>query len=590
MDVDGTLTYLNQSSRKQVLFKLLPFLVLGLSLLFTLLLWRMVDTGLRLKAQTIFSDKTNEIAMSIVKRMHDHEQVLLGGVGLFNAIGEVTRTEWRHYVSSLQLDQNHPGILGVGYSIWLTPKERDENLIKIRAEGFPEYNIRPEGDRPVYTSVIYLEPFNWRNQRALGYDMYTEPIRRAALDKARDEGITTIAAKIVLVQETDKDKQNGMLMCIPVYRLGMAVDSIQNRRAALKGFVYSPIRMNDFVYGTLGKLPTDISFDVFAGDSDTLESQMFSSIESEKITLPDNFRPDFTSEKEVAAYGRTWVFTFKSLPSFSQELNRVESYIALSGGILVSLLLSIIAFTLLSTRNQALSLAKMMTKELRENENILKSIQLRQRSILDNLPIMAWLKDAEGRFEMVNDVMADIVGQSSDSFFGKTDFDFFPQEQAQKYQADDREVLVTRLKKQTEEPITTKHGTFWFLTNKMPLFDEQGQVVGTIGAALDITERKIYEDELIKARVAAETANQAKSEFLANMSHEIRTPLNVIIGMARLLIDSDLTDKQREQMISLKNASDNLLVVISDILDFSRIEAGKTQLIETDFYIYDMLR
>jgi len=99
----------------------------------------------------------------------------------------------------------HPGILGIGFSKWLTPEDKGASIRKIRSEGFPEYAIHPVGKRSVYTSIIYLEPFNKRNQRAFGYDMYSEPVRREAMDKARDENIATIAAKIILVQETGKE-------------------------------------------------------------------------------------------------------------------------------------------------------------------------------------------------------------------------------------------------------------------------------------------------------------------------------------------------------------------------------------------------
>ena len=234
------------------LVRVLPYLVLVLSLLMTLVLWRLFDQSLHARAQALFTDKIDDICERLTQRLRDHEQVLSGAAGLFNVNNEVTRTDWRHYVSSLHLDENHPGILGVGFARWLPPAEKEAHIRSIRAEGFPEYFIRPEGERPEYTSIIYLEPFSWRNQRAFGYDMFTESIRRAAMAKARDEGITTIAARIILVQETDKDKQSGMLMYVPVYRQGLATDTVGQRRAALFGFVYSPLRMNDFVFGTLG--------------------------------------------------------------------------------------------------------------------------------------------------------------------------------------------------------------------------------------------------------------------------------------------------------------------------------------------------
>jgi PAS domain S-box-containing protein len=392
--------------------KALPFLVLVISLSISLALWRMLDRSLVEKARSVYDDTTDTITRSIVKRLHDHEQVLLGGVGLFNTIGEVQRKDWRRYVSSLQLDQHHPGILGVGYSVWLTPAEKDANIRAVRAEGFAEYLIRPEGDRPAYTSIIYLEPFNWRNQLAFGYDMYTEAVRRAAMDKARDGGVTTIAAKIILVQETDKDKQNGMLMYAPVYRQGEATDSVEHRRRALRGFVYSPIRMNDFVYGTLGKLPQDVAFEVYADEAQTADSLLFSSIQAEKTVIPAGFTPDFTSRATVEAYGRTWSFSFRSLPSFTKQLEKTQSSFALSISIIASLLLSGITFLLLDTRNKAVVMAQKMTKELRESEE-------RLRCITDSAHDAILMMDPQGAISYWNPAAEQIFGYRAEEALGK---------------------------------------------------------------------------------------------------------------------------------------------------------------------------
>lgn len=113
------------------------------------------------------------------------EFTIRAGRGLFDASDEVSRAEWKNFVKDLQLNQL-PGIQGLGYAQWIPAEQLASHLTAMRVD-FPEYTIRPAGERDDYTSIIYLEPFDWRNQRAFGFDMFSEPVRRAAMQSAMDK-------------------------------------------------------------------------------------------------------------------------------------------------------------------------------------------------------------------------------------------------------------------------------------------------------------------------------------------------------------------------------------------------------------------
>lgn len=205
--------------------------------------------------------------------------------------------------------------------------------------------------------------------------------------------------------------------------------------------------------------------------------------------------------------------------------------------------------------------------------------------LMDNVPDAIYFKDLKSRFVRVSKKMAERFGVANCAdMLGKTDFDFFTDEHAQPAFADEQEVMRTGKPIMKVEKETWIDGReTWASTVKLPMRDAAGEIIGTFGLSRDITERIQVENELQQAKETAEEASRAKSDFLANMSHEIRTPLNGVIGMIDLLLDTSLTDEQKEYAEMARKSAAVLLEIINDILDFSRIEAGKLELEQVDF-------
>ena len=200
-------------------------------------------------------------------------------------------------------------------------------------------------------------------------------------------------------------------------------------------------------------------------------------------------------------------------------------------------------------------------------------------SLVESLPLAVFRKDSEFRLTFGNKMFCDVIGRTPEELYGQTDFDLFPPDLAQKYRRDDLRVMQSSEVLEDDEEISHEDGSRVFIqVLKAPIRDSDGNVIGIQGMFWDVTARRLAEEALREAKIAADAANKAKSSFLANMSHEIRTPMNAIIGMTELLLDTRLEQSQRELLTIIQDSGDALLSVINDILDFAKIEAGKFEL------------
>jgi len=207
--------------------------------------------------------------------------------------------------------------------------------------------------------------------------------------------------------------------------------------------------------------------------------------------------------------------------------------------------------------------------------------QYLMNSLMDNLPLNIYFKDMESRFIRINNAQIQSLGLSNPGDeIGKTDFDFFTEEHARQAYEDEHEIIQSGkpLIKEEKETRADKPDT-WVSTIKLPLLDHEGKIVGTFGISRDITERKLAEEELIKALAKAEESDRLKTAFLNNISHEIRTPFNGILGFLSIIQTSDLNESERDEYIEIINQSaDRLMQTINDIVEMSQIQAGQIKL------------
>jgi PAS domain S-box-containing protein len=214
--------------------------------------------------------------------------------------------------------------------------------------------------------------------------------------------------------------------------------------------------------------------------------------------------------------------------------------------------------------------AKISAQELAEEK---------YRSIITNMKLGLLEVDREEKILFANQSFIEMSGYGLNELLGKKSSDIFLQGEGSKLMKNKN---ISRMRGRSdayEIEIRDKKGDIrWWLISGAPRFDNSGDLAGSIGIHLDITNQKLLEIELTEAKELAEESTKSKETFLANMSHEIRTPMNAIIGMSTQLAKTNLDSTQQFYLETIHSASDNLLVIINDILDFSKIDAGKLQL------------
>ena len=226
-----------------------------------------------------------------------------------------------------------------------------------------------------------------------------------------------------------------------------------------------------------------------------------------------------------------------------------------------------------------------VTERRRSTDQLRESLALVD-AVFEALPIPVVLKDMQLRYQRVNKAYADLFDTDAASLLGKTAGDLIDPQAAQRHFDEDRQILQAGGTVSYELHQELSGGRrFDALISKTALKSPGGQVLGLIGTSVDISQRMAAERAMADARAAAEAANSAKSAFLATMSHEIRTPMNGVMGMAELLTHSALNEEQAQAVDTIISSGQSLLALIDDILDFSKVEAGRMDLDESEFAV-----
>jgi PAS domain S-box-containing protein len=557
---------------------LLAILIFALSLLATFVLWNSAQTSARQKLRDDFDFRVREIADRIQQRMAAYEEVLRGTKGFLLGSSHVDHDAFHFYVEALRLEQHFPGIQAVAYSKIVPKQELEAHVEAVRSQGFPDYAISPAGERDLYTSIILIEPFDTMNRRAFGYDMFSEPVRRAAMAKARDSGEAALSGKVTLVQEGSTDVQAGFLMYLPMYRRGAPADTLERRQANILGWVYAPFRMNDFMSGLGGERSSELAFAVYDGTVESPQTCLFGCDDAAA------HRPLLATATPLEIAGHRWMLDVRSTPAFEARGNSGKPTLIAIAGIGAALLLAALVWVLASGRRRALALAIDMTHELRESHQQIETEQRRMRVILENSHDAFIALDREGLVTDWNAEAERTFGWRAAEAVGKDVADLIiPPDQREahregfrRFTASGKGLLIGR---RVEMTALYRDGTLFPIELAIAgIRDEDGYVANAF--IRDLTEHKATErreaqrqQALDQARAALQHTQklEAVGKLTGGVAHDFNNVLQIIAGNIQLLLHIGDQKEQREKRLnSVLEAVERGSKLSAQLLAFAR--------------------
>lgn len=516
----------------------LPLLVLAVALGIVFVLWQDATETARKERQADLDFLAIEIADRIQDRMVGYDQLLHSLRGLFVGSQHVDRGEFREFVGSLNLAQRYPGLSGLAFVPLVSEAGKAGHIASVRREGFLSYTIRPEGRRASYAPVTYIEPHAGPNQRALGFDILSEPERREALERARDTDSASITGKLTLVQHEGRSPQVGLLMMLPLYKPGPLPVTVEERRSRLTGWVDAVFGTEALMQGILGKASGQVDVEIF---DDQPEQRLLLYDDDKTYRAGGQSDSLFESKRQIEVGGRRWILFVSSLPPFERQLDLTRSRFIAQGGAIVSALLALLTWILVRSRVRSIQSAAALRQELDARKQAEESLRL-AAMVYDNASEGILVADADNRIVAINPAFTRITGYEFDDVRGKDpkclssgrhDAEFFRDMWAQLNATGRWQGEIWDRRKNGE--IHAKYLTI------NTIYGNDGSVFRRVALFMDISHQKKSEEYIWRqANFDSLTQLPNRRMFHDRLEQDIKKSQRAGLPLALLFIDLDL--------------------------------------------------
>ena len=529
----------------------LAFIASILLVVLTLFIFYQTKADAKERRNQLFELKTVMAVSKVKSKMQDYIQILRGVKGLIMIQDTLTREEWKHYFNLLSLEENYPGIQGFGYAVYTHKNAVDAMTKQLKGDNSHFYGIQPITKDSILTPIVYIEPFDWRNKRALGFNMFSDPVRKKAMELARDQAKPILSGKVTLVQETEKNIQSGFLLFVPVYKNVINPKELDARRALIKSYVYSAFRAIKLFDAIFGNEYKNINIHIYAGnfsEISLLYGKKDSHVEEESTGL--------VKISSIQIAGETWFMTFAADKTFGSFSERRQPYILLVGGLIISIL-SFFLFWFFA--------------------NVKKGNKLLE-TVTSNATAALFMLNENGRCTFMNAAAERMTGYEFDEVVGQP---FKAISGKDKEIGDDLSSKMNT--KNREDFFVRKDGSAFPVILTVQKVHENHFQEFTVVEVRDISDEKksaeriqAINENLRMKNEALERSNNDLDNFVYTASHDLKAPVSNIEGLIYtledILPDGKLLGEYKPVLEMIKRSIRQFKNTIQELSDITKVQ------------------
>lgn len=542
--------------KKTAFWLRLPHFILALTLLLTSITTLYVSHMAEARRHIFFNTSTQRVSDQIETHLQTYIALLQGVRGLFAASEYVTPDEFATYMRQMNLQTHYPGLRAMGF---------------IKKSDLQRQQVQVDQTGP----AIYIEPVDSEDQVSLSFDASTVSTYQEAMEQSLNQDAPYITPEMYFNNPKVKTETDNFFIFEPVYQGPVSPNTFAKRREHLLGYVFASFHADRMLQNILKREndPQTLNYRIYDGDPQKQGTLLYSFITPNK----HKEQPVFSTTKKLNLTGREWFIESFTSPSFHSGFRLWPSAFFAMG-----VFLSLVIFYFARLQYLSQIEAEKAHQDLLKSQKKLQSHQEELQTIIEAIPQIVWTATPDGCISYFNGKWLKTTGQDLQNSCGTDWINYVHPQDRQIFKDTWENSIQSGDEFSLEYRLRDVNGQYrWHLGRALPLKDSNNKIIKWFGTCTDIDDQKQMQQKVTRTNSELRRLNRMKSEFTSMVSHELRTPLSAIkegIDLVFDEIEGPLNDDQKETLGIAKANVDRLARLITNVLDFSRIESGQMDL------------